>query len=291
MHYIYFFSKYAKWIGITAYIGTIFIDSPILEALCLFGLFVFVEMALDFSTYKCSFLQTVGMYHVNKAFKEGRPSVDTYKCKAEYDLPFDGKWAVINGCFTKEYSHSWGIPSQRYAYDFIIMDDNGQSHNGSFTQSENYYCYDRDILSPSDGIVVEVLNNADDSLIFKKGLFYARAKHIGGNYVVIKHAEQEYSTLAHLKKDSICVAVGDKVVRGQPIAKCGNTGNSTEPHLHFQLQTGQDFYKSAGLPIHFRNIALTNIPNYKKLDPRPHKAINQIPAGYITRGFNAENMQ
>ncbi|WMJ78698.1 MULTISPECIES: M23 family metallopeptidase [unclassified Sedimentibacter] len=291
MHYIYFFSKYAKWLGIIAFIGTLFSNSPILKMLCLFGLFVLIEMTLDFSVYKCSFLQVIGMFKVNKKYKNNMPSVDNYKCKVEYDLPFKGKWTAVNGCFTKEYSHSWGIPTQRYAYDFIILDENGKSYNRAFNQSENYYCYDRDVLSPADGVIVEVLNNAKDSLIFKRGQFYSRAKHIAGNYVVIKHDKQEYSTLAHLKEDSISVEVGETVSRGQPIAKCGNTGNSTEPHLHFQLQTGQSFYSSAGLPIHFRKILLSNVENYEKFDSRPHMEISQIPAGYVTRGFNAENLQ
>lgn len=95
--------------------------------------------------------------------------------------------------------------------------------------------------------------------------------------------------MAHLKKDSITIKVGDSVSRGQLIAKCGNTGNSTEPHLHFQLQTGQSFYSSAGLPVQFKNIALSPVVNYEKLDQRQHMSIDQIPNGYVTRGFNVEN--
>ena len=291
MHYIYFFSGYAKWVGVIALIGTFFTDAPIVTLFCVFGLFALVEMALDFSVYKCSFFQIIGIFKVNKKYGDNIPTVDNYKCKVDYRLPFHGEMAAINGCFTKDYSHSWDIPTQRYAYDFIMLDKKAQSYHGEFNKSENYYCYDKDILSPADGVVVEVVNSAKDSLIFKRGKFYSRAKHIAGNYVVIRHHEQEYSTLAHLKKDSISVVVGEQVVSGQTIARCGNTGNSTEPHLHFQLQTGRSFYNSAGLPIRFNNMDISDIEDYKKYDPRPHMSMDRISAGYVTRGFVVENIQ
>ena len=73
------------------------------------------------------------------------------------------------------------------------------------------------------------------------------------------------------------------------ISKCGNTGNSTEPHLHIQLQTGKSFYNSAGLPIQFSDIALSEVFQYEILDPRPHMALAHITSGYVSRGFAVEN--
>jgi murein DD-endopeptidase MepM/ murein hydrolase activator NlpD len=57
-----------------------------------------------------------------------------------------------------------------------------------------------------------------------------------GNYVIIDHGNGEYSFLAHLKKGSMVVAVGDSLKSGQFIGLCGNSGNSSEPHLHYHLQ-------------------------------------------------------
>lgn len=51
------------------------------------------------------------------------PDIDSYNNDMEYSLPFEGEWAVVNGCYTKEFSHSWNIPTQRYAYDFLILND------------------------------------------------------------------------------------------------------------------------------------------------------------------------
>jgi hypothetical protein len=286
MYYLYQFSKKAKYIGVVSLISTFFSDLMIFKLLCLFGLFTFVEIALNFSVIKCSVLQIIGIFKVNKKFGKEVPSVLNYKGEIEYTLPLEGKWAVVNGCYTKEFSHSWDIPTQRYAYDFIILDEEGKSYRNEFNQCENYYCYDKNILAPADGIVVEISNDAKDSLIFKNGKFFSKSPHIAGNYIVIKHSEKEYSTFAHLKKDSITVKLGDGISRGDVIAKCGNTGNSTEPHLHFQLQTGQSFYNSAGLPIKFNNIKCTVAPNYERFDHRVSMPKEQILEGYISRGYN-----
>lgn len=286
MYYFYLFAKFTKYIALISLVISFFSDLLMFKLLCLL---VFFDFTLDFSAIWCSLMQMIGMVQVDHRFGDHAPSIDNYKSEVEYRLPFEDSWVVANGCFRKEYSHSWEIPTQRYAYDFIILDEYGKSYSGQFDKCSSYYCYDKDILSPADGTVVEVVNNARDSLMFPKDRFLSRAKHIAGNYVVIQHAEREYSTLAHLKKDSISVTVGDPVRKGQRIASCGNTGNSTEPHLHFQLQTGQSFYSSAGIPIHFRDIVLSQIADYETFDARPHMAYEQIVDGYITRGFSVKN--
>lgn len=282
---LYLFCKYAKYIGIAGLLLALFSDVKAFNWLCLMGLLVIVELAFEFSTIKCSFQQIAGIIKANKKYGSNAPNIETYTSEIRYTLPFEGEWTIVNGCFTKDFSHSWDIPTQRYAYDFIIMDESGQSYRGEAKNAKSYYCYDKAILSPADGIVVELLNKSDDSLIIGNGKSFNRAKHIAGNYIVIKHNENEYSTLAHLKKNSMTVKVGDRVVRGQKIAACGNTGNSSEPHLHFQLQDGADFYSSAGLPVRFFDIKLNNQPNYNIIDPRPYMAIKQIPEGLITRGY------
>ncbi len=279
------------WLGIIGLIGTFFSDLQIFSTLCFFGFFVFLDMGLNFSVWKCSILQMIGMVIVESKFKDKRPSADNYKSEISYRLPFDGSWVTVNGCFSKKYSHSWDIPTQRYAYDFIKLDKNNKSFDGEFKDVNSYYCYEQEILSPADGVIVEVENKSADSKILDKGRFISKASHIAGNYIVIQHSEDEFSTLAHLKKDSIKVAVGDVVSKGQVIALCGNSGNSTEPHLHFQLQTGKSFYNSAGLPIHFHQIEVGEVDGYGTYDPRPHMKLGNIPTGFITRGFRVENVK
>jgi hypothetical protein len=286
---LYLFCRYAKYVGILGLLLALFSDVKAFNLLCLLGLLVFVEIALTFSTFKCSLLQIIGILKVNKKYGDNPPNIENHPGEIQYILPFEGEWTIVNGCFTKEFSHSWDIPTQRYAYDFIMMDDSGRSYLGNFKKSDSYYCYDKAILSPADGVVEEVANESEDSLIIGNGKLFSRAKHIAGNYIVIKHTENEYSTLAHLKKDSILVKAGDKVHRGQKIAVCGNTGNSSEPHLHFQVQDGASFYHSAGIPIRFKNLKLNIQPNYLSMDPRPCMVIDKIPEGLITRGYRVSN--
>ncbi|ACB83866.1 M23 family metallopeptidase [Natranaerobius thermophilus] len=284
------FSRNAKYIGIFSVVLTFFFDSIVFSLLSLFAIFAIVEVVLDFSVHKAGILQYVGII-INK-IKHGNktPSISNYENEIEYSLPFKGKWIAINGSYTKEHSHSWSIPTQRYAYDFVIIDEKGKTFENELNKNKNYYCYDKDILAPADGEVVEVYNKAEDSIILKPGKFLSRSPHVAGNYIIIKHTENEYSTLAHLKKDSIRVNKGDKVLRGEVIAKCGNTGNSTEPHLHFQLQGGRSFYNSIGLPIKFRDIMIETPPmEYKKIDPRTTISKEEIIEGYITRGYIVYN--
>ena len=77
-----------------------------------------------------------------------------------------------------------------------------------------------------------------------------------GNYIIIKHKSKEFSVYAHLRENSLCLKKGDKVKRGEVIAKVGNTGHSTEPHLHFQLIDSINIFEANGLPIMFYNLPI-----------------------------------
>lgn len=286
--YIYYLAK-LYWVGIFGLVGSFFSDRMLFKVLTLFSLFVFLNIALDITLWRCSIKQIRGMSVIKKRFKDGLPSIDNYQSELSYSLPFKGQWTAVNGCFSKTYSHSWDILTQRYAYDFIILDEHAKSYAGAFDDVDSYHCYGQEIISPADGIIIEIEQRSKDSLILKNSRFIMRAKHIAGNYIVIKHGESEYSTLAHLKCGSIKVSVGDRVKKGQTLALCGNSGSSTEPHLHFQLQTGPSFYTSAGLPVRFDNIMIENHHKYETYDSRPHIAADDIPKGYVSRGFNYAN--
>jgi len=220
------------------------------------------------------------------------PSIDNYDCKVDYILPFEGKWTVFNGGVDKEFSHSWSLISQRYAYDFIIMNDEGKSFVGDNTSLQSYYCYDKNIIAPADGTVVKVSNNHRDSRVTGAKV-YCDTWDIRGNFIIIKHAEKEFSVLAHLIPGSITVRVGDKVQQGQVVAKCGNSGNTSEPHLHFQLQSGESFFASAGLPISFVNVNAQAKTNYALADTRSTFTQTKGARGdgrvYIGRGLEVEN--
>jgi len=78
--------------------------------------------------------------------------------------------------------------------------------------------------------------------------------------VTIRHAANEYSFLAYLVPGSICVKVGDMIKQGTLIGLCGNSGHSTEPHLHFHVQDHADFFQAAGLPVKFSDAVVNDEP-------------------------------
>lgn len=179
------------------------------------------------------------------------PGPETFTQSTKYRLPVNGTWTVVNGSPLKEYSHSWFPATQRYAYDFVITDDAGRTHPANTdTKVENYYCYDQPVLAPADGVVVDV-HDGDPELSWAGGFSHPLKHSVTGNSVVIRHARDEYSNLVHLVPGSITVEPGEHVEKGEQVGRCGHSGNSSEPHLHFQLQDHPTFEVAAGLPIRF----------------------------------------
>lgn len=201
-------------------------------------------------------LQLFGRGVAHLRYRGAVPDAESYEQQASYRLPFDGTWTAVNGSPEKEFSHSWVYVNQRYAYDFVITDEAGRSRPaGSGSALENYYCYDEPVLAPADGVVVDAYDTELESSR-GGGLSHPLKRDIRGGYVVIKHADSEYSTLAHLVPGSVAVEPGDQVRKGEQLARCGHTGNSSEPHLHFQVQDHPNFALAASLPIQFENVTV-----------------------------------
>jgi hypothetical protein len=260
----------------------------------LFGLFGFVETfaggSEDMRILLQSLKQIWGMIYTPIAHKFRLPSKNNYTCKSNYILPFNGKWVVVNGGVDKALSHSWSIYPQRYAYDFIVMDDEGNFSAGDKSSLQSYYCYGKDIIAPADGEVVKVSHHHKDSRVDGKKV-YCDATDISGNHIVIKHNEYEYSMIAHLMPNSVTVSAGDIVKQGEIIAKCGNSGNTSMPHIHFQLQSNDNIFLAAGLPIIFTNISAQDKVNYKSIDIRSCQNNLQVigSRSFIGRGLEVEN--
>ena len=142
-------------------------------------------------------------------------------------LPFWGEWKVTqahNGEIT--HRDKW-----RHAWDFEIFDEDGNTYDGSGDFLEDYYCYNKPVVAPADGVIVEFEGNLPDNVIGDINI-----KNNWGNSIVIKHADQFYSQVSHLKNESIKVVQGQSVKQGEIIAYSGNSGRSPYPHLHMQFQ-------------------------------------------------------
>ena len=152
-------------------------------------------------------------------------------------------------------SHPWRVVAQRWAYDFGIVDQKLRRWHGSGSRLTDYYRSRMPILASASGEVVEVRDGVRDGPKAGTGWIDPFTPDFRGNFVVIEHAEDEYSFSAHLIPGSIRVGAGERVGREQEIGRCGNSGHSTEPHLHFHVQDRADFFEAAGLPVAFDDVS------------------------------------
>ncbi len=141
-------------------------------------------------------------------------------------LPIFGRWQVYQG-FDGEHTHQ--APWQ-HALDFYITED-GKSFSGDGEALEDFYCFGLPILSPVHGQVVRVRDYLADNAPGDVDV-----KNNWGNFVLIRLESGLHVLLAHLRKDSIKVKESDRVEPGRPLAACGNSGRSPQPHLHLQVQ-------------------------------------------------------
>lgn len=175
------------------------------------------------------------------------PETDSKLSKQEYALPFEGDWFVFWGGENILVNYHYEVEIQRYAYDFIQAKEN-YSYKGDPLKNKSYYAFGEKIFAPADGTIVSVMNDIKDN----EPVGVMNPNQATGNNVVIDHGG-EFSHLAHLKKGSITVKPGDKVKKGDIIGLTGNSGNSSEPHLHFQISDGVDLFNSRSIPVRWGN--------------------------------------
>ena len=168
-------------------------------------------------------------------------------------LPFRGEWFVISGGDDPSRNHhiASGLAAEARAVDFAVCDQSGKFRGGSDDRNENYYAYNQPILAPADGTVLVVIEGVPDNQPGKTNYFAAL-----GNTIILKHAGDEFSVLSHLREKSISVKVGDQVTAGQRLARCGNSGNTFSPHLHFQLMTSGVPFDATGYAPYFEGVRL-----------------------------------
>jgi len=177
------------------------------------------------------------------------------KQRTELLLPFRERWLVYWGGDTVELNYHHDVRNQQYAFDFVGIGEDGKTHRGRGQKNEDFYAFGRKVLAPADGIVTDAIEGVRDNALGSMNPFSAL-----GNAVFLQHHEGEVSVFAHLKLSSVKVKVGDRVKRGQIIGLCGNSGNSSEPHLHYHLQNTPVIQDAIGLKIYFReaNIIVNN---------------------------------
>lgn len=147
--------------------------------------------------------------------------------------------------------------AERFAIDYVQLQPDGRMVTGDPTKLTSYPYYGVDIRAVSDGPVVAVVDSLPDQVPGgnPSGL---RLEEYGGNYIVQDIGNGNYAFYAHLKPGSVRVKSGEALTTGQIIAALGNSGNSSAPHLHFQVMNTPDPLKSDGLPFVLTRFQLTS---------------------------------
>jgi murein DD-endopeptidase MepM/ murein hydrolase activator NlpD len=189
----------------------------------------------------------VAGFHV-RPVREAAPSrFLEYETKAALRLPFDGEWFVFWGGRDKaENQHATTI-DQRFALDLVVRKE-GTTHTGDGKSNDQYHCWGATIRAPAAGIVFATTDGVDDN---RPG---AMNEHQPlGNHVILDHGNDEFSFLCHFRRGSVAVKPGQKVAAGDTLGACGNSGRSSEPHLHYHLQNKPEPFRGEGLPAQFRD--------------------------------------
>ena len=191
--------------------------------------------------------------------------------QAVLTLPFRGTWRAEMSPARRVPSHGTHLFATTYGIDFVAVQ--GRRSAGirdwrtvlSTEAPERFFAFGRPVLAPAAGRVVGVHDGEPDHEARRSQLAlvpYAltQAKRarggagaLAGNHVVIERDEGGYVVLAHLRAGSIAVGEGERVAVGHELGRCGNSGNSTQPHVHVQVMDSPDPFTARGVPVAFRD--------------------------------------
>lgn len=232
----------------------------------------FVRYEQTYASYKTNFERALFAVNISvdnnakinglfvKPFKESNLSTIA-RNSTKLILPFKDQWTVIWGGDTKELNYHVESEAQKNAFDFVITDSKGNSYKTDGKTNEDYYAFGKELFAPCDGEVVLVVDGVKDNVPGKLNPIY-----IPGNTVIIKTGNNEFLFFAHFKQHSIVVKEGQKIKQGQVLGLCGNSGNSSEAHLHFHIQNVEDMNTATGVKCYFDKI---QVDGQTKMDYSP----------------------
>jgi len=221
--------------------------------------------------------------------------------------PLEGtNWVAVDACCDNLSHRRSGMPinaafvvGQRFAIDWIKLGDDRAIVHGNWLVNTDYPTYGQRAIAVADATVVSVLDGLPER---KAGALPSDTtlQNATGNHVILDLGAQRYAFYAHLQPASIRVKVGDRVKQGQPLAKLGNSGNTTGPHLHFHVMDGISPLASQGVPYVLSAFTLVGqaheIPDGQeeklyaapmKIDPLPPPAARarEYPMNYVVVDF------
>ncbi|HYO03405.1 MAG TPA: M23 family metallopeptidase [Mycobacterium sp.] len=197
-------------------------------------------------------------------------------------------WVAANACcvVTSHRGAMMGVGgrmngSERFAIDWLRVDpakNPSTTHTGDGTRNEDYLAYDAPLLAVADGTIVAVVSDereATPQVVTPDQAF----EQLGGNRIIIDVGDGNFAFYAHMIPGSASVKVGDKVTRGQVIGRLGNSGNTTEAHLHFHVSRGPVPLSSDNVPYEIDRFALAGSIDGDHVVPetKPSERTNQLP--------------
>ncbi|MFC8789714.1 M23 family metallopeptidase [Streptomyces cinereoruber] len=260
-------------------------------------LLFFVQMAVSFTvglpySYAVSWLPLIAAVGVGIALVRhtGKEIEAAARPPVEVDPPVAGRWTALNSPADRTPSHGTHQYGQTYAIDIVAEAEDGERSRPSFAwlwpvarRSEEFPAFDAPLFAVADAIVVHAEDGQRDHLsrnslpaflylmLFEATVrVLAGARRVVGNYLILDLGNGTYAVYAHLRRGSLTVRAGDRVTAGRQLARCGNSGNSTEPHLHFQLMNGPDLDTARGVPFTWRGVGV----------PKNKETFESIPAAH-----------
>ena len=205
------------------------------------------------------------------------------------DPPVRGRWVAVNSPATKVPSH--GLPPTGRPTPSTSCTRTrpapplGPAGGSACASPTRFSTFGEPVHAVADGVVVATSSRQRDHLsrLTWPSLLYLMtiegflrevggARFVLGNHVIVDQGDGVHAAYAHLRRQSLQVKVGDRVQAGQPIGEVGNSGNTSEPHLHVQLMDDPSITAAAGVPFRWRDIEV------RPGDVDPSRSTKPVPA-------------
>ena len=173
-------------------------------------------------------------------------SYDERPSRVPFRLPLDEPLTVAWGGPTSEVNYHVFLPDQRWAYDLVITRE-GRTFRTDGVALDDYHAYGLPVYAPAAGVVFAAHDGEPEVEIGATRWGMAGL----GNHVGIEVAPDEYLFIGHLQPGTVAVSRGERVTAGRLLGRVGNSGNSSEPHVHLHLQDSTRPYFGEGIPFHF----------------------------------------
>ncbi len=236
----------------------------------------------------------------------GAETTVDHRAPSRVSPPLEGDDLVVLGCCGRNIGHRFALLevegslylAQRFAIDFLRVDEQLNFYSGDPAKNESYFAYGDQIRAAAPGIVVAARDGVPDNTppnIPPEAMTFEGAS---GNFVTVDHGDGRFAMYAHLQPGSQRVGIGDRFRRGQILGLVGNSGNSDFPHLHFHITDGPSNLGANGVPYVFdrfrldaRVEGLESEPQMPVLVPAPppRLRINQLPLTGDVISFRVAN--